>query len=134
MNVDWSLNIPAIVGGCFWQLLLQSADFTWPHSIGVLKLNNVLLLAINKLSPQVENLQAYKFEHLYQQVADIALSTLLPKAAESKTGLGHLKNKETQQAAEMNQSKNGSVGDELKIEPVKSWPQLDNSKLKTELW
>ena len=81
----------------------------------------------------MENLQVYKFEHLYQQVADIALSTLLPKAAESKTGLGHLKNKETQQAAEMNQSKNGSVGDELKIEPVKSWPQLDNSKLKTEL-
>ena len=33
----------------------------------------------------------------------------------------------------MNQSKNGSVGDELKIEPVKSWPQLDNSKAKTEL-
>lgn len=59
------------------------------------------------------------------------LSTLLPKAAESKTGLGCLKNKETQQAAGMNQAKNGSVGDKLKIEPVKSWPQLDNSKTKT---
>lgn len=88
---------------------------------------------MNKLSPQVENLQVYKFVRLCQQVADIALSTLLPKAAESKTGLGHLKNKETQQVAGMNQSKSGSVGDELKIEPVKSWPQLDNSKLKTEL-
>ena len=43
----------------------------------------------------------------------------------------NLKNKETQQVAGMNQSKNGSVGDELKIEPVKSWPQLDNSKTKT---
>ena len=29
-----------------------------------------------------------------------------------------LKNKETQQVAGMNQAKNGSVGDELKIEPI----------------
>ena len=58
----------------------------------------------------------------------------LPKAAESKTGLGHLKNKETQQVAGMNQSKTGLVGGELKIEPVKSWLQLDNSKTKTGFW
>ncbi|UNL61133.1 hypothetical protein [Limosilactobacillus mucosae] len=44
-------------------------------------------------SPQVENLQAYKFEHLYQQVADIALSTLLPKADQAKTGLAETDSK-----------------------------------------
>ena len=67
----------------------------------------------------MENLQAYKFEHLYQQVADIALSTLLPKAAESKTGLGHLKNKETQQAAEMNQSTHSQKTYTLKVSVLK---------------
>ena len=55
----------------------------------------------------------------------------LPKAAESETGLVLLNNKETQHVAGMNESKTGLVGDELKIEPVKSWPQLDNSKTKT---
>ena len=34
-------------------------------------------------------------------------STLLPKAAQSKTGLGYLKNKETQQVAGMNQAITG---------------------------
>lgn len=41
----------------------------------------------------MENLQAYKFEHLYQQVADIALSTLLPKADQAKTGLAETDSK-----------------------------------------
>ena len=66
------------------------------------------------------------------------VSTQLPKIsgiiAESKTGLGCLKNKETQQAAGMNQAKTGLVETDSKLsllKPVKSWPQLDNSKAKT---
>ena len=60
------------------------------------------------------------------------LSTLLPKAAESKTGLGCLKNKETQQAAGMNQAKTGLAETNLKLSPLKvghNWttqkPKLD---------
>lgn len=54
--------------------------------------------------------------------------------AQSKTGLCRLKNKETQQAAGMNQAKIGLVETNLKLnllKLVKSWPQLDNSKTKT---
>lgn len=60
------------------------------------------------------------------------LSTLLPKAAESKIGLGHLKNKETQQVAGMNQAKTGLAETNLKLSPLKvghNWttqkPKLD---------
>jgi len=71
----------------------------------------------------------FLFRHNCRKSLKRKISSII---AQSKTGLGCLKNKETQQAAGMNQAKNGLVETDSKLSPLKvghNWttqkPKLD---------